>query len=301
MKNLSIFIALFVIVCNHGFGLGCTYVTSDGDSYEYVSVFTDYFQVNEYRGYENNSYTFTLCPQEVTLASLQTSNYPVPCTPVNSSVVGVCEVDSDGYSFARGFASDVQISYSNDVMEMLYSYNDPILDRTVKTLITLGCSGTNIPSMSVSQPDETLTVISVNASFGCQQPVYLDGDMPSHLIIGASEVHFGIGFIFTVLFWLLVFIIIVKFTYCLYWCVTQRKRKAHCKNIQQQYSNVAFQPIPMNNPVPTHHQQPIMPVVYMPMMPNMQPQFKQDVVEMQQFKSDEQLAREMQAKYDAEV
>jgi len=74
------------------------------------------------------------------------------------------------------------------------------------------------------------------------------------------------------------------------------------KNIQQQYSNVAFQPIPVNNQHrPQPQQQPFMPVVYMPMMANQTSVVGRDMVELQQMDTDEKLARELQAQYDAQV
>jgi len=289
--KFTLLIALFVLVA---FSNACNFVTTENENFDYPSVFNDYFSYTEYDTGVNNTFTFTLCPQSAD--GTATSN-AVPCSSVDGAVVAVCEVDSDGYYLARGFASEVQVSYSNNVMDMMYSYNNPILDKVEKTVVSLGCGTTDTPVISITAVDAYFTIISINATFGCQQAVYLDGDWPSHIEI--SEHSFGFGLIFTILFWLLAFVLIVKFTYCLYWCVTRRRRCVHRQNLQQQYSNVAFQPIPMNN---TRQQpQPVMPVVYMPMMNQPQPQVKSNVVEMQNLKSDEQLAREMQAMYDAEV
>jgi len=161
LKRL-VLLAGFLAIC---FGTYCEYITDSG-TYGLNVPAEDFKQI--FDSTTNNTYLFALCPAQV---PTQSGNDNTLCPSNNESLVSVCEYKFEGYETTYlgplGYASEVQYSLNNGVIEMMYATFDYRTNTTQKLVVALGCSADNMESPQIYHPDETLTVISINKTYGC--------------------------------------------------------------------------------------------------------------------------------------
>jgi len=285
MKVLVVLVAL-VYAAAGNYQDDCQYISTDGEVYS----------LNYFGGWINKTATngdqwfINPCPSFIWDTQ--------PC-PQDASV---CVTSSQGVTSIRGLKNSSLISdaaVGTQGVEVMYSSPDVCSSGVnYKTVIEFVCVQSD-DSWTIVDDNLCTVTHTIQSSDACPiSHVYLDGDMPSsYVVIEAEHAAFQMFFI----------LIALISCCCLMCCCCLRRRRCQkAKAIQmQQFSNVAFQPIPSaqqslkaTEMAPSYNPYVAQPqyFYYYPTQQEMH-----EAVPLDTISSDEKMAKELQAQFNQEA
>jgi len=276
----------------------CTYTNSEGSQF-------DFSQFGGWLNFTDGDSTWFInpCPQSVEFAVDDNV-----CAQIDGATL--CKVLGDGKVSVRGQDnSSLWSDYTSSGVEVMYSseeacYIDPLnaASSNYKTAIDFVCDVQNemLASASIDNKADqcSLTTITIQTYYAC--PVIYEDSAHFEIETYDATVSFG--------FFVPIIAFIVALFVCCCCCCARRRRCRQQRICQQQFSNLAFQPVPSSTQAtrPAVNGASFNPYVPQPQYyyyyPTQQTVHQQVPLEnMPVATSDENMARQLQAQYDREA
>jgi len=299
MRSISL-ISLFIGIATAAyFSDSCTYYNTQGQQVDF-SGFNGWINVTD----GESTWMINPCPQYI-----MNSDETNICAESNGAL---CKVLPDGKISVRGQDnSSLWSDYGTVGVEVMYAseedcYIDPLdiaSTSTYKTAIEFVCDSSNFMSAVVSQDEKdkcSLVTITINSYLACARDseILIDPIDPE-----VSGEHVTIGIFAPIIAF------IVSFFLCCCCCCVRRRRCRQQRICKQQFSNLAFQPVPSTQATrpAAVNGAPFNPYVPQPQYYYYYPTAQQTVHQQVPLEnvtvdvSDERVARELQAQYDREA
>lgn len=287
MKQIAVFAVLVALVAAAAIDYEPCYTDYEATDGSYYSIEGEWKNGIDKNG---NTWFFSTC---------QTNSNVSPC---GASGVSVCmQYKSTESIEIKGTSKSFRLSESPkgpaQGFEIMYGSDDAI--KPTKTVIEMTC-GHSDDSVTVTLVDSTFTIIEYTSMDNCPGA---SAPTQPHRVVMVSGAFVYFLFLCTSLLAVC----------CCCTCMMRRRRTQQRKDIQmKQFSSTAFQPIPQTNTIkstanaaaPSYNpyvEQPQF-VYFYPSQNGSAPQFPYVSLEIQepQVANDEQVARELQAKFDQE-